>query len=127
MSRRAWLLYWKASRPTLLGSGNLQRSLKRSGRAGGRAHHLHRAAEGEHTATIEPSSGPKSGGTAITIRARVESGSHAVIGGVAVPVEVLTYDTARLVMPGAHLSGPADIALVSPSGEVALVGKFTCE
>ncbi|HXX14911.1 MAG TPA: IPT/TIG domain-containing protein [Candidatus Eremiobacteraceae bacterium] len=75
--------------------------------------------------TLAPSSGPASGGTAVTVRGSgFQAGMKATLGGTATTVSVNEMNTLTLTTP-ALTPGPQQLVLTNPDGEsVSLDAAF---
>ncbi|MEE1771271.1 IPT/TIG domain-containing protein [Streptomyces sp. JV185] len=75
--------------------------------------------------TVTPTSGPTSGGTAVTITGtNLTSTSQVTFGGVAAPFSVIDATTVSAVAPPGTV-GAVDVAVTNPAGTATDVGAFT--
>jgi hypothetical protein len=76
-------------------------------------------------ATVAPSSGPTSGGTAVTITGtNLDTTSEVTVGGTPAPFTVLSSTSVVAVTP-AGAAGAADVVLDNPAGSATAAGAFT--
>ncbi|GAA2627822.1 IPT/TIG domain-containing protein [Streptomyces vastus] len=75
--------------------------------------------------TISPTSGPASGGTAVTITGtNLDSTDSVTFGGTAAPFSVINATTLSAVTPPGT-AGPVDVVVTNPAGSDTEVGAFT--
>ncbi|GAB2769400.1 IPT/TIG domain-containing protein [Streptomyces bullii] len=75
--------------------------------------------------TISPTSGPTSGGTAVTITGtNLDSTDSVTFDGVAAPFSVINATTLSVVTPPGT-AGAADVVVTNPSGSDTAVGGFS--
>lgn len=75
--------------------------------------------------TVSPTSGPTSGGTAVTITGTsLDSTDSVTFGGTAAPFSVINTTTLSAVTPPGT-AGAADVVVTNPAGSDTAVGAFT--
>ncbi|GGJ62265.1 IPT/TIG domain-containing protein [Streptomyces brasiliensis] len=75
--------------------------------------------------TITPSSGPASGGTALTVTGtNLDSTTSVTFGGAAAPFAVINTTTLSVVTPSGT-AGAVDVVVTNPAGSATAVGGFT--
>ncbi|MFI8854782.1 IPT/TIG domain-containing protein [Streptomyces sp. NPDC053499] len=76
-------------------------------------------------ATVNPTSGPTSGGTAVTITGtNLDSTDSVTFGGTAAPFSVINTTTLSAVTPPGT-AGAADVVVTNPAGSATATGAFT--
>ena len=76
-------------------------------------------------ATLTPTSGPASGGTAVTITGtNLDSTESVTFGGVAAPFSVINSTTLSAVTPPGA-AGAVDVVVTNPAGSATAIGAFT--
>lgn len=75
--------------------------------------------------SLNPTSGPASGGTAVTVTGtNLDSTDSVTFDGVAAPFSVINTTTLSVVTPPGT-AGPADVVVTNPAGSATAVGAFT--
>ncbi|MFE5561674.1 IPT/TIG domain-containing protein [Streptomyces sp. NPDC056544] len=77
-------------------------------------------------ATVNPSSGPTSGGTAVTITGTAfDTTGTVTFDGVVAPFSVVNSTTLSVVTPPGAAAGAVDVVVTNPAGSATAIGAFT--